>query len=98
VSKDAYAKYASRAERELDELWEAHLNYLCDHATCSWCIANEVEQMSAYINDQHMRCPLCDARNIEVRYVEYPADFTGYWHVGDLFKCSNCGAEGEYDG
>ena len=42
------------------------------------------------------RCPLCGSAKVEVRYVEH-VDWQGYWHTGDMFRCSECGAEGEYD-
>jgi transposase-like protein len=60
-------------------------------------LADEIEAMAAYVEEQHTRCPLCGSNKVEVRYVEYPADFTGYWHVGDMFKCESCSAEGEYE-
>jgi len=79
MSKDAYAKYASRAERELDELWEAHLNYQCSASTCSWCLAEEVEAMAAYFDDQSdtRSCPRCGAVDFE--------------YIGDQQRCAQCG-------
>ena len=75
MAKDRYAKYASREERDLDELHERHLNYLCDHATCSWCIAEEVEQMAEYYDKQS--CRFCGS-------IEFVRD-------GDVEKCAACG-------
>jgi hypothetical protein len=61
MNKQAYAKYASKAERALDELYEAHLNYECDRSKCSWCLAEEVEAMAAYFDSQRntRSCPRC---------------------------------------
>ena len=75
MAKDRYAKYASREERDLDELHERHLNYLCDHATCSWCIADEVEQMAEYLDTQ--LCKFCGS--IEFVY------------EGPVQRCADCG-------
>lgn len=79
MAKDRYAKYASRSERDLDELHERHLNYLCDHATCSWCIADEVEQMAEYYDKQsdQQLCKHCGS-------IEFVRD-------GDVEKCASCG-------
>lgn len=46
--------------------------------------------------EKPQRCPLCGSANVDVRYVE-KVDWEGYWHTGDMFKCPDCAAEGEYE-
>ena len=67
---------------------------------CTPCCDPQVAAIIEYMEkEQPLRCPLCGAAppELEVRYVEAPAAFEGYWHTGDVFRCSACGAEGEYE-
>ena len=55
------------------------------------------QEIVDYMDREHpQRCPLCGSANVEVRYVE-DVDWQGYWHTGDMFKCPDCAAEGEYE-
>jgi len=87
MSNDAYAKYASRAERELDELYERHLDYLCDRATCSWCIADEVEQMSAYYDLQRRN----ELNHLQREYEERGCPHCETERVNNQDRCAYCG-------